>query len=269
MNPSTTISPPQEAYKYFDSLDRAFNEILHTSSVQSNPNSIEKFSITKLLLKNIISSGEAPSLIFTLLGTGSFKECYDSGQTDWVMKFCTTENNTLDEQRLYSEAIETGIGDLFPETKYIKLPRLLPAIELETEGISEITSEGIVTAEYKMFDTLILQRKIITLELYDEAVNYNKSKDIDDAVLYEENPIIAGEYIMPLRLFNTIDAPYRWLKEVLDYYGNEIFQAFCEFCEDNAIQDLHTGNIGYIIDDDQKIPVIIDWLSFSHINKKF
>lgn len=56
------------------------------------------------------------------------------------------------------------------------------------------------------------------------------------------------------RCFNSA-----WLLDFLDYYGEEIFNMFLDFIDDMCIDDLHSGNIGYINDR----PVLVDYSDFN------
>lgn len=49
-----------------------------------------------------------------------------------------------------------------------------------------------------------------------------------------------------------------WLSDVIDYYGQDIFQKFMNFLREEDITDLHSANIGYIGDR----PVLVDYSSF-------
>lgn len=46
-----------------------------------------------------------------------------------------------------------------------------------------------------------------------------------------------------------------WLSDFMEYYGKQSFYSFMEFIEDECINDLHSGNIGYI----GNKPVVFDY----------
>lgn len=49
-----------------------------------------------------------------------------------------------------------------------------------------------------------------------------------------------------------------WVKDFIETYGLDEYNALIKFCEDYSIQDFHCGNIGYI----NEKPVIVDYGSF-------
>lgn len=49
-----------------------------------------------------------------------------------------------------------------------------------------------------------------------------------------------------------------WLTDVLDYYGEEKFITFLQFLKKQNINDLHSGNIGYI----DGRPVVVDYSGY-------
>lgn len=51
------------------------------------------------------------------------------------------------------------------------------------------------------------------------------------------------------------DMPEEWIGDFLYYYGEEEFDKLCDFLEANDINDIHSGNVGYI----GKNPVIFDY----------
>lgn len=60
--------------------------------------------------------------------------------------------------------------------------------------------------------------------------------------------------------YNVPSAPTAFLGYMLYYFGEEKFLAFLEFADDYNINDLHSGNIGFIGDR----PVLIDYSGFWH-----
>lgn len=50
-----------------------------------------------------------------------------------------------------------------------------------------------------------------------------------------------------------------WLADVLECYGEEIFNKFCQFIQDEKINDLHSDNIGYC----RGKPVLFDYSGFN------
>lgn len=51
-----------------------------------------------------------------------------------------------------------------------------------------------------------------------------------------------------------------WMLDFIDYHGEEKFLEFLEFINENCINDLHWGNIGYIEDR----PVLVDYSGFDY-----
>lgn len=50
-----------------------------------------------------------------------------------------------------------------------------------------------------------------------------------------------------------------WLTDLISFFGDEVFQKFMKFIDEYQINDLHSGNIGYI----NGVPVLIDYSGFN------
>jgi hypothetical protein len=89
------------------------------------------------------------------------------------------------------------------------------------------------------------QEKCMTWSYHKTSRQYSKEKiqEVKDYFKSDSHYYCFNEY---------------WLSDFLDYYGQEMFDKFCEFIDDRGINDLHNGNIGYAGDR----PVLIDFSGF-------
>ena len=104
---------------------------------------------------------------------------------------------------------------------------------------------------------IIIQRRV------DEVVynsNYTSLGLIDEKD-YDRSPISDPKTKETLSYddASSLFSPQEWVQQVINLYGLGTYYHLCDFCYRNNICDLHAGNLGYIIENDTKYPVIIDW----------
>ena len=51
-----------------------------------------------------------------------------------------------------------------------------------------------------------------------------------------------------------------WLTDFREYFGNEYLEPLLAFLEENEIEDLHAGNLGYV----DGVPVLVDYAGYNH-----
>lgn len=90
-------------------------------------------------------------------------------------------------------------------------------------------------------------------------VNTDKSKSYSEQVRFSDNDkFYTNSSILGAKSFfddeNFIDAE----NALLFYYGANVFDMLCDFCNQNDINDVHIANIGYIEDR----PVLIDYSGY-------
>lgn len=81
--------------------------------------------------------------------------------------------------------------------------------------------------------------------------NYSKSKSLS-----EEEQIITN------RLKSKCDTWFsaRWIRDAINWYGENEVEKLLNFINDEKINDLHSGNLGYLNDR----PVIVDYAGYNH-----
>ena len=61
------------------------------------------------------------------------------------------------------------------------------------------------------------------------------------------------------------DLSLAWIENFLNYYGERSYDELILFCDCNLINDLHSGNVGYVFDDDHDPrPVIFDYAGYGN-----
>lgn len=192
-------------------------------------------------------SGRHPiSHYFSQLSTGSFKDVYqvaDFGD-NWVLKICTPPNNTVEEMAALGYAADYGVLELFTPTIFFQLK--------ESDSARLAQKNDFIASEFKSGDELWIQLQPIVTSAADRGETYwNKERKREF-----EAEFGAGHLF--LAASRELEAPLDWLKAVFDYYGEEFFMDFIQFCKAVGLEDLHQGNVGYT---QYNQPVIFDWIS--------
>lgn len=146
----------------------------------------------------------------------------------FVLKF----DNCGDSERevdLYNAAVDLGLKDCFPETKFVCY-----------HNDCEWTYQEIARCLFEY------DRKTIAQKTQSLAVN-------------EECLEIIANIISDIPHCSRTDCmDYRWLKFATHYFGYTFMGKLARFIQINRINDLHRGNIGFINDR----PVLIDFCGY-------
>lgn len=63
----------------------------------------------------------------------------------------------------------------------------------------------------------------------------------------------------------SADLSLAWIENFLSYYGERSYDELIHFCDYNLINDLHSGNVGYVYDDYNALkPVIFDYAGYGN-----
>lgn len=206
---------------------------------------------------------------FDAIACGAFKECYELN-SDFVIKFASECNDTKCEETLMSNAQINEVGEVFMPTWYCYLdsngPELLmldeEASDREYYDYEQHTYVENPDYTYQYANCIIIQPRI--LRTVGDASYINLPHNHLD---YDKAPIVDAEG-------NEIDfeiacsfwvSSQTWLQDIADAYGVKFFNRLAQFLKDNGVHDLHTSNIGYYINrEDKVVPVIFDCLSDSY-----
>lgn len=174
----------------------------------------------------LYTKGRNPASFLSFLGNGSYKEAY-SLNARYVIKFASINNDTEDERYISEASKREGLGDIFLDSWYFKLP--------ETHYI-ELTQKEEIDADY-----------------YDE----------DDRISYLANYIIIQPIVEVAdddwsNNFISIYLPHiTWSRDLEKYYDTKTLTNLDRFLALYAIFDIRADNVGYY----EGRPVIFDWLS--------
>lgn len=251
-DPAKITSPAELALK--KTIEDIVRNIFYTEP--SIPPIAEPF-LAKM--NNIIIEKSEPGAYFDCIGTGAFKECYDSGIPDWIIKFCSRANQTAAEEQLIKLARNFGVNDLFLLTYFVSLPFILTATDLEPYSDYWRYNNYYHTFEvYKYGECQILDAFEIQPRV--EVAKHTRYNTIDFAK-YEENPVKyhSGEAVSYHSLMRAGIKNRTWIEKAIDYHGDYLIKKLFTFLGEYHISDLHSGNLGYLTA--SRIPVIIDWLS--------
>lgn len=210
-------------------------------------------------MNNIIIEKSEPGAYFDCIGTGAFKECYDSGIPNWIIKFCSRANQTAAEEQLIKLTRDFGVNDLFLLTYFVSLPFTLTATDLEPYSDYWRYNNYYHTFEvYKYGDCQTLDAFEIQPRV--EVANHIQY-DIIDFQTYDESPIkYHSGKIVPMQSLMRAGIKNRtWIEKAISYHGDYLIKKLFTFLGEYHISDLHSGNLGYLTA--SRIPVIIDWLS--------
>jgi hypothetical protein len=200
------------------------------------------------------------------INNGAYKEVYETGMSGWVIKFCSGTNATKTEEALTNAAHQYHIGRLFPESYYLYLPFYLDSTHIDADETPETYNSETGQYEYDLdaeyvphwFDACIIQRECHAAE---EA-----GYELLDEYTYDSRPLVsdAGYEHLYEDVAQFKIADLTWLRSVICYHGDDVFNRLWHFIQRFQLCDLHPGNIGY---DCNGHPVIFDWLSADSIEE--
>lgn len=160
---------------------------------------------------------------------GATKICLVPYDGDFVFKINIIDNDGIDyceyEANNYQEAVRAGKGKYFLETKYFKT----------------LNECGICFAIY-------IQSKI------EEISSVIDQDELADDELVEELLAKSSWYDSPA----AEDMSPTWANNFIKEYGETEFNELLDFCDQCHINDLHSGNIGYV----GGRPVIFDYAGY-------
>ena len=179
---------------------------------------------------------------------GISRACIVDSDWDFVVKFTYLEDARGDacerECSAYENAVDSGLEKYFAKPKYIgryewrgegySAREIFRELNIDFDGDDEDILENIKEEEFQkkeIFICLYLYEypKVKTKSLY-----YTPSKEIETKVKRSGSSFART---------NTIVAAY-----FVEKYGYEEFMKIADFLEWNEINDLHSGNIGYVED---------------------
>ncbi|MBP9987931.1 MAG: hypothetical protein KBT46_00380 [Ruminococcus sp.] len=234
-------------------------------------------------------NNDNPRDYFPFIGHGSFKEAYQLPHcSNYIIKFCSYENRTDSEEKLYDIASRYDIKEAFIPTWFVDFNNQFRC------PLEEVTADSSRNEYYdseihdyvpdEWFEgywanALEIQPKAcimstVSKDYYDCYRSYGvKSfyrygKTIDMYVAPAKDPIYNSEFggVVPFKIVKKIGVHCKeWLELFLQAYGANKFEKLADFCEKFEIHDLSVYNIGYYskyVDGNEiKYPIILDWLS--------
>jgi len=190
----------------------------------------------------------SPDEVFDFLGTGCYKEVYDSYMQNIILKFCSEDNNTDQEQFIYDKAKAMNLDNVFAKTYFIAFPA-----GFSVKASNLITDDD--EPQYLVGCELQEEVEVVCNKYDDTLLWYERDEKTIPRVFFQDQTEISPEI---MKIFE--DSDVRWLQAVINYYGDTFFHRFVQFISDYDITDFHCGNIGFIEDR----PVILDWWSTSY-----
>ena len=187
------------------------------------------------LAKTLFRRGCPEDYFGRTFGGGTYKEVYKVSP-HCVIKFCSFDNPSEEEERLYNAAIDAGFGHFFVPTFFFNLPIALPSYYFD---------------EYE-YPLTSMEIQYIATTVDDLGLRYTP--------YHEQHSIVAGRAILSYSLIKKSRIHFnQWLKDAMTYYSYDKLVDFIEnFISYYDMSDLHSANIGYI---NGNQPVILDWLS--------
>lgn len=127
------------------------------------------------------------------------------------------------EEEIYNRAYNEGLEMFFAATEFIGTGKC---------GKPFYRSERVLCLD--------------SAEGHDFAINHNPSQGSKDK---------ANKYVYKTPL------PFGWLARAYEYYEEALVERFIEFIDENNIDDIHDGNVGFRKDG---APVLLDYSGFSY-----
>ena len=267
---------------------KALLDIQLRSAFASMPNKLPCWEKDRDELLQLITTQNCPNEYFDFLAHGAFKETYMLHRSDnYVVKFCSQQNDTETEKALLEAARAEGVGFAFIPTYFINFYGLtcgMPFMLEDYDGDSDQiwNSEKETYIENEDWEGRYATALEIQPTLNHTVTSDSEYKYWNFHYEYGENAaIINGVRIEPDHKLHApaIDPntgeviPYgvlcdlqihnkRWIEEFVRFYGINGLVQLANFVQKYRVTDLHNGNLGYILaEDDTLRPVIIDWFS--------
>ena len=168
---------------------------------------------------------------------------------DYVLKWDRVNEETGDydfdeageEARLYSKAVKCGLGEIFPETFILMTNTngvcftIQKRIDFCYDDYKYTENKPTNNEKYKLLDCLlkkVFKEKVGKEELDNAFDIWNK---------YSDRSVCTD-----------------WVALVVYFFGMQFFFNLMNFCKENAINDLHYGNIGFL----NNKPIILDFCGY-------
>lgn len=207
---------------------------------------------------------------FDYMACGAFKECYELGLPGWVIKFCCTRNCTELEQQILEDAARDNVDHFFIPTYFIPIPAILVAQNLEpctgNDRYDSYQHDWVPrypdSDNYDMFNYVQIQ-PMVQIQEHVPFNNFCRGVKEDGkwVTKYARLIDLVGDPIdsstMSCGDINSAD----WIQTAINAYGITSYKNLQNFVKKYQISDLHNENIGYLLQDGERFPVIVDWLS--------
>ncbi len=171
---------------------------------------------------------------------GASKLCLCNEGGEYVCKWVTDDryNEAVQETKVYAKAVEAGLEKFFPYTE----------IAFEINGITFVFQEKV------QYSVKRLPCSVRSKFLKQCKTSLDCEKRIWKKMEREFKRAGDKDYVR--------DLDQLWACMALSIYGKKLCQKLCAFIVENAINDLHTSNIGY----NHNKPIILD---FSGYDRKY
>lgn len=219
--------------KKYDNREE-MKRILLAGNLNSNNN--DSWNVRRIL------DGATPDFAFHgyKIHSGASKLCLCNEGGKYVCKWVTDDryNEAVQEAKVYAKAVEAGLEKFFPYTE----------IAFETNGITFVFQEKVQYSVSRL--PFQLEHK------YNQQckTSLDSGKRIWKKMEREFKRAGDKDYCR--------DLDQLWACMALTLYGKKLCRKMCAFIVENAINDLHTSNIGY----NHNKPIILD---FSGYDRKY
>lgn len=199
--------------------------------------------VVNIIVNSIISSNNNRHIVsldeeLNLFDSGYFKIAYNP-IPGVIVKFCSINNSTKQEQKLLNYAIKENLSNYFIPTEFINIQSLGSIFIVEEDTHIDVNE----------FNYIEVQPQID--KFIEEPIEFTYKELTNPNFQILEIPI-NGNKILSADISDKI-----WIENAIKTYGIDSFKSFLDFCYEYNVGDLHCGNIGYFRDR----PIILDWLS--------
>lgn len=197
-----------------------------------NSNNDDSLNVRRIL------DGATPDFAFHgyRIHSGASKLCLCNKGGAYVCKWVTDDryNEAVQETKVYAKAVEAGLEKFFPYTE----------IAFEMNGITFVFQEKV------QYSASSLPRSIHSKFLKQCKTSLDCEKRIWKKMEREFKRAGDKDYVR--------DLDQLWACMALSIYGKKLCRKLCAFIVENAINDLHTSNIGY----NHNKPIILDFSGY-------
>lgn len=168
--------------------------------------------------------------------SGASKLCLCNEGGEYVCKWVTDDryDEAVQEAKVYARAVEAGLEKFFPYTE----------IAFEMNGITFVFQEKVQYSVRRLPDSI---RSKFTKQCKTSLVSEKRIWEKMEREFKRAGDKSYGRNLDPL-----------WASMALTLYGKKLCRKLCAFIVENAINDLHTDNIGY----NRNKPIILDFSGY-------